>query len=417
MKRVETLLRAEIGLDAASLGPTAVERAARQRMKTLGVGSVDDYFRLLDSSPAERTELVEAVVVTETWFYRDRDSFIAFTRLAQEWALKNPSGPLRALSVPCSSGEEPYTMAMCLLDAKLPPARFVIDAVDISARTLARAIAGVYGKNSFRGEDLAFRDRHFDAVNNSYTLRQPVRDCVRFRQDNLLNGNFLHESGPYHFIFCRNVLIYFDRPTQVRALAVLNAKLAKDGILFVGPAEMSIFLDNGFVSAGLPMAFACVHRDGTRPTRPQRRARTTVSPVSPPASSPPATLPVGTPPAANGNVPPLPAATIAGVSDASDLNTAQQLADAGKLVEAATLCEEHIRRNGPSAQVYYLLGLVLDAGGNETLAADYYRKALYLAPDHYDALWHMALLLEKTGNHSEANSFKRRAEQRLKAQG
>lgn len=411
MKRVETLLRAEIGLDAASLGPTAVERAAQQRMKTLGIRSVDDYFRLLESSAAERTELVEAVVVTETWFYRDRESFNAFTKLAREWLLKNPGGPLRALSVPCSSGEEPYTMAMCLLDEKIPPARFVIDAVDISARTLARAIAGVYGKNSFRGEDLKYRDRHFDRAKSSYTLRPQVRERVHFHQENLLNGMFLSGRESYHFIFCRNVLIYFDRPTQAKALATLNAKLAEGGTLFVGPAEMSIFLDNGFASAGLPMAFACVRCDSGTPRRTERRVRITVPAGAPTGPSPESfrgyprkvEAPASAPTAINGD-------------ESSSLEIAQQLADAGKLSEAATLCEEHIRSNGPSAQAYYLIGLVLDARG-ATGAADYYRKALYLDPDHLDALWHMALLLEENGNHKEAQSLKRRAEKSLKPKG
>lgn len=405
MKTVETLLRREIGLDAASIGSTTIERATRLRMKSLGLKKTEDYHRLLESSPAERNELVESIVVAETWFFRDCESFTAFAQLAQEWFLQNPAGPLRVLSVPCSSGEEPYSLAMCLLDVRVPPGRFVIDAFDVSKRAVTRAIRAVYGKNSFRGKQLDYRDRHFQQTKDGFTLNASVRDCVRFQQDNLLSGNFLSRHGPYHFIFCRNVLIYFDRPTQAKVLATLCSKLIPSGVLFVGPAEMPIFLDNGFVSANLPMAFAC-HRRGQAVASPSRAdaAMLRASRASVVAGKTQSRAALYREREA---VVPEFSTSATGVS--VRLETARELANAGKLKEAAELCEWHLRHEGPSAQAYYLLGLVFDAGGDPQ-AADYYRKALYLEPDHYETLWHMALLMEKNGEDGEARAFKRRAE-------
>ena len=80
------------------------------------------------------------------------------------------------------------------------------------------------------------------------------------------------------------------------------------------------------------------------------------------------------------------------------LDEAVRLADQGRFAEAAACCEEHLRRHGPSAEAFYLLGLVRDAGGNPTDAANYYRKALYLDPNHHEALVHLAFLLEQQGN-------------------
>lgn len=410
MNLVEQLLRTEIGLDSASIGPTMIERAARLRMKSIGLTKPEDYQRLLESSPAEREELVEAIVVTETWFFRERDSFTAFLQLAQEWFQQNPAGPLRILSIPCASGEEPYTMAICLLDARVPPERFVIDAVDISARALARATRAVFGKNSFRGENLDFRSRHFQQTKDGFALNTSVRECVRFQPDNLLNENFLAGREPYHFIFCRNLLIYFDRSTQAKALETLRRKLAPGGLLFAGPAELSIFLDNGFVSANLPMAFICRKAGDTAFTlRTAVRARSVKasrpSTSRAPLAPQPAVQTIAKPPAGNGQ--PQPATSPTAVT--ADLDAARKLADAGKLKEAADICETHLRQQGPSAQACYLLGLVLDAGG-DARAADYYRKALYLEPNHYETLWHMALLLKKNGDDTEARAFKRRAE-------
>jgi chemotaxis protein methyltransferase WspC len=96
-----------------------------------------------------------------------------------------------------------------------------------------------------------------------------------------------------------------------------------------------------------------------------------------------------------------------------DLETARRLADAGRLNEAAGICEAHLRRSQASAQAYYLLGLVRDAGGDAT-AIDCYRKALYLEPNHYESLLQMALLLQKNGDPARARAFRNRA-QRINA--
>ena len=99
----------------------------------------------------------------------------------------------------------------------------------------------------------------------------------------------------------------------------------------------------------------------------------------------------------------------------SDLDAARQLADAGRLEEAIAVCESHLRKEGPSAQAYYLMGLLHDASG-DSKASDYYRKALYLEPNHYETLLHMSLHLEKSGDpalRNEARSFRRRAERAL----
>ena len=122
MKRIEHLLREVIGLDANSIGSGAIHRAVRLRMKVRGLREVDDYLGYLSKSPIERTELIESVVVTETWFFRDPESFCALVRLVkEEWLPEHPAGILRILSVPCSSGEEPYSLVMALLEAGLPP--------------------------------------------------------------------------------------------------------------------------------------------------------------------------------------------------------------------------------------------------------------------------------------------------------
>lgn len=405
MKRIERLLRQQVGLDAAAIGNPVFERTVRQRIKTLGLHGLQDYLRLLEDSRIELEELIESVVVKETWFFRDREAFNAFARIALEWLAQHPTGTLRALSLPCATGEEPYSMAMTLLDAQVPPNRFQIDASDISTGAIARAHQAVYGKNSFRGEDLSFRDRYFQSTPAGYALHPQVRERVRFHHANLLDDTFMHRRSLYDIIFCRNLLIYFDRAAQAKALTQLAGLLEPHGWLFVGPAELPQATANGFVSANLPMAFAC--RRAAPPSavvNADRGQRLAVNPINPGRMDSSAKLTIEP-----GDSLSFPTAVHAVPDVLSDLEVARQLADAGRLEESADLCEAHLHQHGPSAEAYYLLGLIGEARG-EVQAINYYRKALYLSPNHYYTLQHLALLLEKNGDPKAARTLRRRAE-------
>jgi len=411
MKEIERNLRERIGLDAASIGSSQIHRSVRLRMKSHGLKRAEDYKDLLRCSAKEWDELVEAVVVSETWFFRDQEAFGAFVRLVTElWMPRNPAGRARLLSLPCSSGEEPYSLAMALLDAGLAPERFEIDGIDISGRVLVRAQKATYGKNSFRGTDLRFRDRHFQWTREGFVLNPAIRACVRFSQGNILAENFRPPATAYDFIFCRNLLIYFDRPTQHKALTTIGSLLAAEGMLFVGAAELPLVIEHGYVSAQIPMAFAC-RKAGAKDLHPR--------PVLPALKPVKVTLLAPPPAAINGQPqshprPHAPAAVTPLVSGkgGTDLEAARLLADAGQLQEAAKICEAHLHQNGPSVQAFYLLGLVRDAAGDPR-AEDFYRKALYLEPNHYDTLLQLALWFEKNGEVGRARSLKSRAE-RLK---
>ncbi len=398
----EVLLKQTMGLDAASIGTSAIERAVQQRLVACGLKDEEAYLERVRASADEVQELIEAVIVPETWFFRDREAFAALARMVyEEWLLTRPEGVFRVLSLPCSTGEEPYSMAMALLDAGFPADRFRIDALDISARSLAHARRAVFGRNSFRGGDLDFRARHFAPAGSGWQLAEAVRKQVEFHQGNLLDPGLNPGAAAYDVVFCRNLLIYFDRATQDRAIAALVRFLALKGWLFVGPAETGLLLSHGFSSVKVPLAFAF------------RRAE------APPAEPPAVKNPVAfrRPPPSPRVVPPMPFSSVVLRTPAalipSDLPTgieqAMRLADQGRLVEAAKTCEEHLRAQGPSAQAFFVMGLVRDASGGHADAAEFYRKALYLDPQHHEALVQLALLLEGQGNKSGAKVLADRA--------
>lgn len=413
MQRIEQLLRRTIGLDCASIGSTALQRAVRERLGICLIPNAETYWDLLCASEAELLELIEAVVVPETWFFRDRGAFSALADLARSvWLRGRPDSTLRLLSLPCATGEEPYSMAMALLEEDVAADRFRIDAVDVSARALERARQAVFGRNSFRSADLRFRDRYFEPAGQGHFLNEPVRRQVRFERGNLLAPDFIPGAALYDAIFCRNVLIYFDRAAQVRAIETLSRLLKPAGALFVAPAEAALLHGHGFSPLHWPRAYA-FHKS------PVAKGERAVAPIVPPVQSPmacPAPATTISSPAVRAT-PPV-AATVTLTADASlAAGKITRLADQGRLEEAAQACELHLREFGPSAQILYLLGLVHDAAGRAANAAQHYRQALYLDPTHRPALAHLALMLDKQGDAPAAQVLRGRIRRLEQAHG
>lgn len=400
------LLRERMGLDPQSVGVTTVDRAVRLRMSTTGVQNADDYWDRLQQSGEELQELIEAVVVPETWFFRDPQVFSTLAQvITQDWLPRHSASRLRVLSVPCSTGEEPYSIVMALLDAGLCRDQIRVDAIDISTRALARAKAASYGANSFRGHDLGFRDRYFTRTGNSYSLPSWMAEMVNFRQANLLAPPGFPSPEPYDVIFCRNLLIYFDRPTQEQALKTLGNGLASDGFLFVGAAEAFLTSSAGFAQVNKATSFTF-----RKAAVPPSVARFGVSaPTLPPVRKVTLPLPGRLTSQPRIAVPERPSKPAVATAPAS-LQEARQLADAGQITKVRECCEGHLQQHGPSPEAYYLLGLVSDTSGDQTEAARNYRKAVYLDPHHAEALLHLALIVEADGDIDAARRLRLRAQ-------
>ncbi|PHV24748.1 methyltransferase [Janthinobacterium sp. BJB426] len=398
----QALLRRATGL---SVSKSVAERAVGQRMEQTGFSDSEAYLQAL--TPAEMTQLIELVVVPESWLFRDPQAFYATVELVQErWARGRAT---RILSIPCAGGEEPYSMAMALRDGGVPKQAFSIDAYDLSPGCIERAQAGVYGRNAFRAQDVAFRERYFTHVaDDAYRIIDSLREQVTFRQGNLLQFDTATYSRHYDVIFCRNLLIYFDKPTTRAAIHNLSALLADDGMLLAGYAEVPSFCQNGFATLQFRQAFA-LKKETAAPASPMQVAplpamrtlrsvppapRRTAAPV---AQAAPRTRPVSVP---------TPAAQAA---QADLLAEARLLADRGQLREAGEKCHAHLARVPEAAEAYFMLGIINELAGKMDLADDYWRRCIYLQPDHYEALCHLSLLAERNGNHTAAATLKARA--------
>ncbi len=248
----------------ARLGPLARSR---------GLRDVQALVEAVRAAPdRESTQLiVEALTTNETSWFRDGDPFTGLvqTVLPSLLGARGPAEPLRVWSAACSSGQEPYTIAMLLKDA-LPGAadRVRISASDISREMVERTRAGRFSQMEVnRGLPAPMLVRHLTRSGSEWQVNPDLRRMVTAFECNLAAP--LPRTGPFDVVFLRNVLIYFDIPTKRSILAQVRALMRPDGWLFLGAAESTLGVDDAWerVAVGRSSAYRPTREIPARPNR------------------------------------------------------------------------------------------------------------------------------------------------------
>jgi chemotaxis protein methyltransferase CheR len=212
----------------------------QKRLRALGLDSYGEYLRRVetDATGAELTALLDAIATNHTYFFREEEHFTFLTqRIVPEWRAERRD-PLRMWCAACSTGQEPYTIASCLgsLD---PPCDFEMLASDLSTKALATARAGVYKVSDLSAVPPDILRKSFEkglgAQEGLARIHPALQRKIAFRQLNLLEVTQLGRQ--FDVIFCRNVMIYFDRAVQQRVVAMLERHLAPGGYLFISHSE------------------------------------------------------------------------------------------------------------------------------------------------------------------------------------
>ena len=269
LKLLQTLVYQECGMFFDERRVHFLQDRLQRRLKATGLDSFYSYYRLLTSrdGKAELAALVENLTVNETSFFRNKPQLDLFHKTILEEILHRKQQrrdfTLRAWSAGCSTGQEPYTMAMQVCDALAyyylrnplpfempspkplipPPWRVEILASDISYSVLRAGQEGIYPESQMEPVDYSFRLRYFDKVGDRYAVKKPVKDLVQFDFHNL-KTEFLPQRNDV--IFCRNVMIYFDEAEQKRLIEKFYRCLNSDGYLLVGHAESLFGLSDKF---------------------------------------------------------------------------------------------------------------------------------------------------------------------------
>lgn len=243
-------LKERSGLDLSPDKQYLVESRLLPLARKASLSGIPDLvLKIRNGDGRLATDVVEAMTTNETFFFRDkipfdhlRDSIMP--GLIQARAARKS---LRIWSAASSTGQEPYSIAMCLkeMGAALAGWRIEIVATDLSQEVLEKCKAGVYSQFEVqRGLPIQLLMKYFTQASDVWQLNADVRSMVQFRQLNLLQ-DFSH-LGTFDVIFCRNVLIYFDQPTKGKVLGRLSKAMAPDGHLYLGGAETVLGISDAF---------------------------------------------------------------------------------------------------------------------------------------------------------------------------
>ncbi|MGB8274131.1 MAG: protein-glutamate O-methyltransferase [Alphaproteobacteria bacterium] len=249
---LSTLLKKQSGLILTEDKGYLVESRLLPVARKHGMAGLDPLIEALRLAPANGPlvyEITDAMTTNESFFFRDLKPFDQFRKfvLPRLLAARAATRKIRIWSAACSSGQEPYSLAMILRDeaAKLAGWRLEIVATDISREMLEKCKAGLYSQFEVqRGLPVAYLVKYFTQMGDKWRIDAGLREIIQFKEFNLLQDPA--GLGGFDVVFCRNVLIYFDNDTKRTVLERISRMLAQDGFLYLGGAETVLGISDKF---------------------------------------------------------------------------------------------------------------------------------------------------------------------------
>ncbi len=400
---------------------TDLERHIILAAKEFGYPDAEVFIQWLLSSKIDQSQvemLASYLTIGETYFWREAQVFEALrAQILPELIRVREQGDkrLRIWSAGCSSGEEPYSIAIALREV-LPDWldwNITLLATDINPHILRRAATGVYGAWSFRNVPGHFKEKYFHPVRgNKFEILAEIRSMVQFKYFNLAEDVYpspMNNTNAMDIIFCRNVLMYFLPERAQPVVQRLHQSLVEGGWLMVGASELSQQLFAQFSSTSFPGAIV-YRRDGHKTRLPVIRA-----PVSIPVKSLPSRPAIQTNPNVWQPLPPskarqadIPAASEnlqkhAGAAAPADaMLTVRALANQGRLSEAWSACQMALNADKLNPGLYYLGATILQEKDQANEAIASLKQALYLDPSFILAHFALGNLAQRQGNAAAA---------------
>ncbi len=232
-----------------------IAKRLQKRMLAIDIDTVANYVRHLkfsDRQGLEMQELLNTLTINETYFFRDFPQLLSFAEFSLEEVVERKRAArdfsLRIWSAGCSSGEEPYTLAIILREMIEDFDRWQIEivATDIDENILEKARLGLYMRRSIKDVPTEYLERYFSQSSGFFRISNSVKDMVNFEYLNLSDRKALRRKRGYDFIFCRNVLIYFDDESRKKVVDHYYVALEKGGYIFLGSAESPTRINPAF---------------------------------------------------------------------------------------------------------------------------------------------------------------------------
>jgi len=256
--RIVARLGEVAGIDPSSLEEGRIAWTMERRRKHLHLADARAYVEHAESTPEELEELIDALVIQETRFFRDPAVFEHLRDWVKEAAKGNEM--LRVLSAPCSTGQEAYSIAAVLTLAGIAPGRFQIDAFDISHSALAAARRGVYAAGALNHVDAELQEACGRLHGGHWQMHEELRRRIRFERRNLAEAGALESGEAYQLILCRNLFIYLNAKVRAVLADELSRTLAPGGRLIVGAGDRVAEVNARFAPVKPAAGFGFAHK-------------------------------------------------------------------------------------------------------------------------------------------------------------
>ncbi len=447
-ERFHSFVLDRTGLDFTQDKAAQLARGLARVMAGSGIKTLDDlYFALKGASATSALwdELVSALTIGETYFFRNTSHFDALTKNILPEIMRAREGNARRLriwSAGCATGEEAYSLAMLLREIIPQPESWniLILATDINRESLAAAQRATYGAWSFRGVDTMIQEKYFHQVGDKrFVLDGSVKRMVTFDYLNLVTDTFpslFNNTNAMDIILCRNVTIYFSEQITRGVLQKFHQSLVEGGWFIPGPSEPNLLFYDAFDACTFPGAVVYRKNGDKRAAAPvappPAKAQVRVTPL-PVVQAPPKPKPVVLPPKPVVTPEPVaasqdPYAEALALFEQGRAQDALPLlyrkldkdpkyspayaligkihADQGRLEDARQWCERAIAIDRLHPEPYYTLALIYQENGNPDMAIDALKNALYLNRDFIMGHYNLGMLYLQQGNRDlAARSF------------
>jgi chemotaxis methyl-accepting protein methylase len=402
---------------------TGLKISLKQRMKACSSKDIEEYLTKLKKDALEKEELVALLSVPETYFFRDKKQFemlenIVFSNLIKEKKLGSKRPSIKMVSFGCSTGEEPYSLAISAFrKGLLKDFDVKVLGFDINKKSIEKAKRAEYMAHSFREKDTEFLKSYFLHNDGVYLVKDEVKSLVEFYTANLfdLKDVALKISGA-DVIFFRNVYIYFDRETSLRAFNIVKNALSKSGYLFLGFSEW-LQEETGFEPEDLGKGFVWRHK-GTVPSKGKALKH-----IDPPKdfiyTKPTKTVALKFLPGEAHYENAIGYLQIKELDKAESefkkqleviprherslIGLAQIFADTGKNEQALLTANKVLAVDNLSADAYFIIGLVYFNQTKMEEAANYFKKAIYSDTNHFPSSCYLAIVYKEMKRLEEAN--------------
>jgi chemotaxis protein methyltransferase WspC len=397
---LHALLKKEIGLDAASLGERVLLACYRSAMQALQLSSLVALRAACDLpasvQPSALKTLIEHVVVPESWFFRVREQFDDLVQAARLHFSQHQR--MRILSLPCANGEEAYSIVMCLTDAGFAAEAIDVVGIDLSAHSIDRAKRAIYRNSALRGQA---RHAQMQVINaDEFQISAPIQSRVQFRCANFIELD-ANELGQFDAVFVRNLLIYLTNDARAALLNLIASVSHQQAPVFAGHAELLPTLSEKFKpwpAARSSLSFVRAdstvtnpptsHLSHAAPSKRDKSPRTQVHSTKASVS------------AIEADKASSPQPSVAPTLDdlVNKISALRRALDQGDMAAAQSLLAALLKQAPTHPEVHYCHGLAALAQQQLDHADQAFKRCLYLARDHQEALTQRLLIAKRTAS-------------------